>query len=605
MYFCAYRPGSEALTRAELFGAISRLRATTTADLDYLLAGPFAAVVAQSPLRRRIAKRGALVAAGDVRLDNREELLGLLRGPIAPASADLEIAVALIDEVGEAAIPRLAGDYSFVVWDARAQKVLAIRDSFGVRSLFMRSAKDIVMFSSMIAPLQSAERIDPEYVASFLVSMHGQDERTIWSDVRAIPAAHYARQQGTVCRIRRHWDPAEISECAISDADATEQFAALFTTAVTSRVAAGSTWAELSGGLDSSSVVATAAGALGPDALGGTITGVDSLANGDERRYSDQIVQRYGVRNEQFADYWPWQNDGGAPPHTDEPHPLYPYYARDRRAHAIVSSNNARVLLSGFGADHYLAPPLDYMTDLVARARIGASVREMAAWSIALRQSFWSLGRRHMVNPFLPSALRRTAQPYQAPAWVRREFAKGYRLEQRVPYSDDYLGRPGNRVRQQTLRNLTAVQAWTDRWPWGDDVEVRYPFLHRPLVEAVLAMPVDKRIRPGAQKWVLRQAMRDRLPTDIGTRQTKGSIDARILWSLQQEGAVLGEMLRTPMLAELGVVEASALREAVSAARQGLVRNNVYLMSALALETWLTVRAGRPLAARQAAQSAA
>ena len=236
MYFCAYRPGSEALTRAELFGAISRLRASTTSDLDYLLAGPFAAVVAQSPLRRRIARRGALVAAGDVRLDNRGELLALMRQPMAAGSGDLEIAAALIDELGEAVIARLAGDYSFVVWDARAQKVLAIRDGFGVKPLFMRSAKDVVMFSSMIAPLQSAERIDPDYVASFLVSMHGQDERTIWSDVRSIPAAHYARQQGTVCRVRRHWDPAEIGEHEMNDAEATERFASLFSTAVTSRV---------------------------------------------------------------------------------------------------------------------------------------------------------------------------------------------------------------------------------------------------------------------------------------------------------------------------------------------------------------------------------
>jgi asparagine synthase (glutamine-hydrolysing) len=405
--------------------------------------------------------------------------------------------------------------------------------------------------------------------------------------------------------VRRHWDPAAIAETAMSDADATERFAALFTTAVTSRVEPGATWAQLSGGVDSSSVVATAVSSLGPDALAGTITGVDTLGDGDERRYSDQLLSRYAVRNEQVRDYWAWQDDGSPAPLTDEPHPLYPFYARDRRAHATVRGNGGRVLLSGFGADHYLAPPLDYITDLAARGHIGSALTETAGWSVALRQSFWALGRRHLVRPFLPAALRATGRAFRPPAWVRGDFAKGHCLERRVPYSDAYLGRPGGRVKQQTLRNLTALQAWADRWPWGQDVELRYPFLHRPLVEAVLAMPVDKRIRPGEQKWVLRQAMKQTLPADIGTRKSKGGIDTRILWSLQHEAPLVDQLLRAPALAELGIVDAGALRRAVDTARQGIVRNNVYLMSALALETWLTVRAGRPLAARQAAQSAA
>ncbi|NLG63011.1 MAG: hypothetical protein GX539_12280, partial [Candidatus Cloacimonetes bacterium] len=98
MYVCAYRPAGEPLTRAELFGAIARMRAGTSAELDYLLAGPFAAVVAQSPLRPRMARRGTMVAVGDVRLDNRAELMSLLRTSLEPGASDIEVVLAVIDD---------------------------------------------------------------------------------------------------------------------------------------------------------------------------------------------------------------------------------------------------------------------------------------------------------------------------------------------------------------------------------------------------------------------------------------------------------------------------------------------------------------------------
>jgi asparagine synthase (glutamine-hydrolysing) len=605
MYVCAYRPGGQPLTRAELFGAIARMRAATSGELDYLIAGPFAAVVARSPLRARMARRETAAAVGDVRLDNRAELMSLLRHPLESSASDIDIVLALIDEQGDRAISRIVGDYSFVYWDARAQKVLAVRDAFGVKPLFVREADDVVLFSSAVAPLQSTERLDAEFVADFLVGAHGQGERTLWSDVRAVPAAHFARQQGTVRSLRRHWDPADIEPVAMTDADAVEQFRTLFDEAVTNRMEPGATWAQLSGGLDSSSIAATAAALRGPDALAGTLTLVDTMGEGDERRYSDAVAARWGLRNEQLSDFWPWQYDGTDAPLTDQPSPLYPFYARDRRVYGLARESGARVVLSGLGADHYLAPTLDYITDMAAQGSPRAAVRELTEWSVVLRQSFWSLSRQQLVDPFLPARMRGARTLYDIPSWVRPEFAARYRMHSRMQFNDSYLGRPGQRVRTQTLANLSSLQGWFERWPWGEDVELRYPFLHRPLVEAALAMPVSARIKPGMQKWVLRAAVGDRLPEVVRTRRTKGGIDSRILWALQHEQACIDELLSDSSLAAINAVDVDALRSDVDSARRGRTRNNVYLMSALALETWMSVRAGRPLTARRAAQSAA
>jgi hypothetical protein len=103
---------------------------------------------------------------------------------------------------------------------------------------------------------------------------------------------------------------------------------------------------------------------------------------------------------------------------------------------------------------------------------------------------------------------------------------------------------------------------------------------------------------------VLREAMRDVLPEPIRRRAGKGGMDARILWSLDRERARVDALLRDPILAELGCIEPRWLRDAVDAARTGIVTNLGTLMFALSLETWLSARAGRWLPNREPARAA-
>src|SRR5690606_40156172 len=111
-----------------------------------------------------------------------------------------------------------------------------------------------------------------------------------------------------------------------------------------------------------------------------------SMGDGDERRYSDAVVARWALRNEQLSDFWPWQYDGSEAPLTDQPSPLYPFYARDRRVHQLVRNEGARVVLSGFGADHYLAPTLDYTTYLSSQGTAAIDVLQSLVGTVTLRQ---------------------------------------------------------------------------------------------------------------------------------------------------------------------------------------------------------------------------
>jgi asparagine synthase (glutamine-hydrolysing) len=606
MYLCTFRPGGEPFQKTDLFAPIAQLRRRGEGEPTVLLAGPFAAVAEPGRgLRPLTAEWRSLAAAGDVRLDNRGEIAALCDAPVPPSATDLEVVLRAIDARGEKCVTALLGDFAFVVWDARAGKLLAVRDAFGVKPLYWRAHRGSVSFAATQDLLAAGAEYDLDHIADILSGMRGPTDRTIWRDVRAVPGGGLLVQRGTVQSGRRYWTPEAFEpDESIDERAASEQFLALFRDGVRSRLGSpATTWSQLSGGLDSSSVVCMSHALLGGHSLGGTITVVDSLGNGDERKYSEAVVRRVDYRNEQVRDYWAWQEDGLAPPVTDGPRPLFPFFARDRRMCDVIRKSGGRVLLSGFGADHYLFGNLHYVTDMARAGRIGAALRELATWSVAGRGSFWSMAREHL-GPLVPGlGAPRTGSLDDVPAYVDPAFAARYGVRERIDVT------PGRGVAQwfskRTSRDLLTIPSWIDRWPFGEDVEVRYPFLHRPLVEASLRLPVRMRVRPEGRKWVLREAMRGLLPEEVRTRSTKGTIDARILWSLQRERVRIDELLRDPILAQLGAVRPEALRDAVDSARRGLKVNLAFLMSALSLETWLAVRAGRWAPAAHSAQSAA
>jgi asparagine synthase (glutamine-hydrolysing) len=587
VFVCALRPRGEPLSRSDVFGYIARLERGAAASLQSIVEGPFAAVASTTPtqLRGRLGRWRQLIGAGDVRLDNADELVRIAGVDAQAVGSDLELVLAAIDRAGEACIPRILGDFAFVMWDAHAHKLLAVRDAIGVRPLFHTDAADLVLFSSDIGPLQREHAIDAEFAAGFLNGAGGAAERTVWSGIGSVTPGAIVRQRGTVRSLCRYWcaDDFTPSQDADVPADGT-RFRALLEEAVRTRVqGADPVWAQLSGGLDSSAVVAIAA-TTAADRLGGTITLVDSLGDGDERAYSGAVVDRYGLRNEQVRDYWAWQDDGEPPPLTHQPTPLYPFFARERKVGDVVRSHGARVMLTGVGADHYLAGTLDYITDMASAGRVGAALTELTTWSVATRQSFWRLGRRYLVEPFLPRLLQSPPEP--PPLWIGPSLAHSRARPATPP-------RAGSRFARSISAGIAALPAWLHDAAFGADIELRHPFLHRPLVEWSMRLPPQQRVRPHARKWVLREALRDLLPENVRTRTTKGGIDGRILWSLQHERQRIDALLRDPILAQLGWIDASRLRHAVEQARCGIPVHNVQLFSALSLETWLAVRAGR------------
>jgi asparagine synthase (glutamine-hydrolysing) len=599
--FCCAAVASGAVSpplRARLAAAVAVPGNASTA----LSGDGFAAVASteRDALRPLLARRGALLAAGDVRLDNRAEVASW-GGARADGAPDLALVLAAYAARGAACLEHVLGDFALVLWDGERATLTAVRDPFGVKPLFFTEADGALLLSSRAAVLGREGEVDEEWVADFLVGAMVPPGRTAWAGVQAVAPGEVLTWRGGALSRRRWWSAAGFApEEAADERAAAETFRGLLEEAVRARTEGGvPVWSQLSGGVDSSSVVsvaqALAEAGRGPG-LAGTVTLVETLGDGDERRYSDAVVRRWGVRNETVIDPWAWQDDGLPPPRTDEPRSHYPFWARDRAMAAIVRRAGGRVLLSGQGPDHYLAGNLGFVADLLAAGRVRTALGELVHFSVAARQSFWTGLGRHGIDPFLPTRLklRRARAHEQLPAWLEPGFVRRMEIDRRLPLVRRLSApRRGSRFAHQVAAELEGLPGFLERGPFEEGIEMRYPFLHRPLVERSLRLPPALRIRPRAGKHVLREAMRGILPEEIRTRRGKGGIDARLLWALHHERPRLEALLRDPEVARRGWVRADALRAAVEQARQGEVASLPFLLCSLALETWLAVRSGR------------
>ena len=548
---------------------------------------------------------GGICVAGAARLDDREEVerwAGMPYSRVREAS-DLELIAHAVAARGTSCLSRLAGDFGFVVWHPASRTATAVRDPIGVRPFYFAAWGGAIAMSSHASLLTTSGRIDLEFVAGFLAGGFGPSERSVYADVTPVEPGTivtFRLGRGGVTTARtRYWSALEIGqEERAGGGDAVEEVRELLFRGV--RGALGDrtdVWSQLSGGIDSSSIVSVAqrlaSDGGAPAGLAGTVTCVDSLGDGDEREFSDLVVRRWGLRNEIVQDFWAWQEDDGGP-QADEPRLMLPFWARDRVMGSMVRDNGGRVLLSGIGPDHYLSGNPFFLADWLMAGRLADVVREAARWAVKGRVSFWRFALENVVSPLLRPGLQLRVLParHRLPPWMAREFVRRFGLERRLPAIRARGGPARAKFAGNVAFQLESLPSFVDGGQFGDGLEVHYPYFYRPLLELSLRLPAALRAQPYARKAVLREAMRGILPEHVRTRTGKGGIDARVLWSLSRERERLDGILRDPILAQLGCIEPAALRTAVDAAREGRLAGPAPLIAALSLESWLLVRHG-------------
>jgi asparagine synthase (glutamine-hydrolysing) len=553
---------------------------------------------------------GDWVAVGMARLDNRPDLLRRTKRGQS-GMFDLEVIRHVIAERGVYCVPDFLGDFAFVAWQARSRTGVAACDAFAVRRLYYTERDGLVAFASRAEALATEEKYEVRYLAELVTLRPMSENISVYAGVKAVPRASTALlMPGRSIITRRYWHASDYpveSSWGNAEREAVERCRDLLAESVRLRMGgAGETWAQLSGGMDSSSIVSCAQWLAErgdcSDGLAGTVTFVDRAGTStDEQDYSGAVVDRWKVPNVTIVDPPVWHDASSELPHLDQPSGDLPVYPRDRRLCAIVRGAGGRVLLTGSGGDQLFSGTMLFFADWIARGHVAAAIREMARRAAIGRVSFWQLAYRNAFLPFLPRAahVRFVHDQDEVPAIPWLDYPRMKRLgigRRPAVTAAGYGGKLGHKYHHAVVSMIATLVEHYQGGVIADSLDVRHPLLYRPLVEFALRLPPQLRARPHAHRWVLRQAMQGILPDRVRTRVGKPGTSDYLVWSLTSERERLAALTRTPILADLGVIEAAKLQavfQDVSRRARGGEFLCGPLLNTLAVELWLRIRSGR------------
>lgn len=551
--------------------------------------------------RQPCVLEGGDVLTWDGRLDNRRDLLDMLS--LAPPHdlADAELVAAAYQRWGANVLPRLLGDWALSIWQPRDQSLTLAKDFIGTCNLYYTVERDRVTWSTILDPLVLFAghqfRLQEGYIAGWLAFFPAAD-LSPYVGIRAVPPGCLVRLGRGTHRITKYWDfDPGLQIRYPRDPDYEEHFRIALSQAVRRRLRSDTpTLAELSGGMDSSSIVCLADSIMADGACDtpriDTVSYFDdSEPNWNERPYFETVEKKRGrtgchidiasrslltaeLERQEFAATPAY--DGRENPHR-----------RVLRERIRVQGN--RVLLSGLGGDEVLGgvpTPMPELEDLLARAQFRGLARQLKLWSLEKRRP-WLTFLFEAIRGFLPgvaAGIRRDSPAH----WLQSDFVRknhevlhGYDRRLRI-----FGPLPSFQENLATLEFLRRQLACIDT-PCSPLLERRYPLLDRKLLEFLYAIPRTQLVRPGQRRSLMRRALVGIVPREILERKRKAFTARAAVAAICADWANLSELSQDLVTAEAGIVEPKAFRNALVRAREGKDVPMVALLRTLNVEFWL------------------
>lgn len=542
----------------------------------------------QSALHARDAAapvvHGDCCVAGTVMIEDRAALAAELQ--VSRSEPPQAIVAVAYGRWGEACTDRLAGEYAFALWDAKAEVLLCARDGFGVRLLYLAAAPGIVIATNVIAAALSHPEIptdaDPAALVRFLGGPDVIDPgSTVYRAIDVLPAGHTLRvpRPPQTPALRRHWwMPSPAVRPTVNAREATTGYRDVLQGAVADRIGSGPAAIMQSGGIDSATVASATAAVAGSGGLRAVTVEYRRFARTDEVSFAGLVSRALGIPHAVVAgdafDPLDAEQHGRTPPEPlDEPG------LSDWRAFVAATGEHATVALSGEDGDALFQPPLggELLRNVppLALGRAAARFALATGRLPALGVRRWLRGPRPRVRialPWLTPDARRLAG--NAPA--------------RGPFGLAPTPLPAHRTRSATQDRLSASTLRLFAAAIAPEatrarVEIALPLLDTRVVRYVFSMPPipwcqHKQLARAAYAHVLPRAVCERPKIAIA-----GFHEASVaVW--QQRPDTPQRRVPEPLL---GWVDAGAWNAAL---RGGDWQQTMAAWRVLALGAWLASR---------------
>jgi len=521
------------------------------------------------------------------------------RGHVFRTSTDTECLVHLYEDHGEHLVDHLRGMFAFAIWDIRRQQLLLGRDRLGIKPLYYAEHAGELVFASEIKPLLQSgaltRSLDWASVGHLLTFLATPSSRSIVAGINKLePGRTAVAVAGEPLRISRYWNVRFEPDETSTEDQLVERLRELLDESVaTHRVADVPIGAFLSGGVDSSAVVATLVKQQ-PERVKTFSIGFEE-SRYDELQYARDVAARVGsehydlvVRPDvvRIVEDLTW--------YLDEPFgdtSAIPTYMVSK-----LAAEHVKVVLTGDGGDEVFAGYDRYLVE--ARERTFDQVPKplrLLAGSVGAALPDGTTGKRFLQHLALDGARRYldASMLFRAGELRRLLTADAYHEVSRHNFcagafaclddGKDWLSSAQyfdlNAYLPQDV--LTKV----DRMTMAHSVEARPPLLDHRLVEFAATIPPRLRLRDGTTKYLFKKALRGRLPDHIIDRKKQGFAVPLAKWIREDLWTFAHDVLLSPSAARRGVFNLSYIEHLLQLHNRGRDLD-LQLWTILSIELW-------------------
>ena len=535
-------------------------------------------------------------------------------GHVFRTRSDTEVIVHAWEAWGADCVKRFRGMFAFALWDRNRETLFLARDRLGVKPLYYALLPDgQLIFGSELKSLMAhgglAREIDPCAVEEYFALGYVPEPRTIFLGAKKLPPAHTltAKRGARLPEPVEYWDVNFSTDSALSERDASAELIERLRDAVRIRlISEVPLGAFLSGGVDSSAVVAMMAGLSEAPVNTCSIAFADPAF--DESRYAQQVAERYKTRH--FVDQVE-SDDFGL---VDTLAQLYDEPYADSSAIPTyrvcqLARRHVTVALSGDGGDESFGGYRRYRLHMMEE-------RMRRPLPLALRRPvFGLLGRAYPKADWAPRVFR-AKTTFQA---LARDSVEAYFHSmsilredmRRKLYSNSFKARLGGYDAIEVFKRHAAkanpddplsliqyidlktylvgdINTKVDRAGMAHSLEVREPLMDHTLVEWLATLPSSYKLHGGEGKWLFKRALEPHLPQEVLYRPKMGFAVPLASWfrgplRARIRDAVLGERLL-----DTGLFERRAVAQLVDQHQSGVRDHSGPLWSLLMFDAFMS-----------------
>jgi len=533
---------------------------------------------------------------------NFKALRGLLerQGHRFRTNTDTEVIVHLYEQYGESCVDKMRGMFAFAIWDERRKTLLLGRDRLGIKPLFYTVADGRLAFGSELKVLlqlpEVERRLNWSSVNYLFTAMCTPSSESIVEGVHKLKPGHILTASAAHgVRVRQYWDVEFDPDYGKSESYFVERLRDLLEESVRLRLIADvPLGAFLSGGIDSSSVVATMARLSSTPVKTFSIGFPDK--DYDETEYARQVARKFGTEHHELVvdpnvlnviDDLAW--------YLDEPFgdsSAIPTYMVSK-----LAGEHVTVVLSGDGGDELFAGYDRYLKERMERrmANIPVPIRKAASLFGSVMPE--GMKGRNFLRHFAFDG----ADRYFDANILFKEIEKASLFE-----PDAYtviLNEDPRRVWRSFLDNgkmhwLSSLQYMdiksylpndiltkVDRMSMAHSIEAREPLLDHKLVEFAATIPPELKLKGKTTKYIFKKAMEGILPNEILHRPKRGFAIPLGRWFRGQLSVYVRDLLFSQKSRERGLFKKSYIERLIQMNDRGRPLD-LQLWTLITFELW-------------------